>query len=275
MLVLLTGGIDISVGAGIGFSAVFVGLIAAHNNNIPTLVVIIVGMIFGAVLGSFNGLLIVKFKMPPIIVTLGTLSIFRGLTYVINYYFNSGKYIAAAQLSESIKAFVQGNIFKIPYLTVITMVVYVFFYYFLRNTTTGREFYAVGSNVEGARIIGINVAKITFMAYLLCGALAGLGGAFWVLRYQTIQISAASGYEFLTITAVVLGGVSIKGGSGSIFGVLIGSVMIIVIQNALTLMGISTFWETAINGFIILFAVIIYQVISDRVFNRLLEKRKL
>ncbi len=264
MMVILTGGIDISVGSGMALSGMIVALIIMNHWGIPPLVAVLMGTAVGAVLGSVNGLLVVKGRIPPIITTLGTMSLFRGLTFVICYAVNQGKWIGADKYSPAFKEFTRTGLLGVPNLILIAVIVYVAFYYVLEHTMTGRKIYAVGSNREAARLAGINVERITFLPYLFAGMLFGTGGVLRVCRYTSAQTDSAMGFEFMAITAVVLGGVNIAGGSGSIVGVLLGSVLIGVIGNALNLARISPFWKLAINGFVILLAVIVYKVVSQR-----------
>ena len=275
MMIILTGGIDISLGSGIGLSGMLVALLIKDHWGIPPLAAVLMGTCVGAALGAINGILIVKWKIPPIITTLGTMSLFRGTTFIVNYALNKGKWIGADQYSVPFKDFARGHFVYIPNLILITLLVYAGFYYFLNHTMTGRKIYAVGGNPEGARFVGINVEKITFLPYLFTGMLVGTGGVLWVSRYTSAQTDSAQGFEFTAITAVVLGGVNVAGGSGSIFGVLMGSLLIGVINNALNLVRISPFWKLAINGFIILLAVITDKLISRRINEILLERRKI
>lgn len=264
MMVILTGGIDISVGSGMALSGMVVALVIMNHWGIPPLVAVLMGTAVGAVLGSINGLLVVKGKIPPIITTLGTMSLFRGLTFVICYAVNQGKWIGADRYSPAFKQFTRTGLLGVPNLILIAIIVYAVFYYVLRHTVTGRQIYAVGGNREAARLVGINVERITFLPYLFAGMLFGTGGVLWVSRYTSAQTDSAMGFEFVAITAVVLGGVNIAGGSGSILGVLLGSILIGVIANALNLARISPFWKLAINGFIVLLAVIVDRVVSRR-----------
>lgn len=268
MMVILTGGIDISVGSGMALSGMFVALVIMNHWGIPPLAALALGTAAGAVLGSINGLLVVKGGIPPIITTLGTMSLFRGLTFVICYTVNQGKWIGADKYSPAFKEFTRTGPLGVPNLILIAIIVYAVFYYFLQHTMTGRQIYAVGSNPRAARLAGINVERITFLPYLFAGMLFGTGGVLWVSRYTSAQTDSAMGFEFVAITAVVLGGVNIAGGSGSILGVLLGAILIGVIGNALNLARISPFWKLAINGFIILLAVIVDKVVSRRVRSR-------
>jgi rhamnose transport system permease protein len=275
MMVILTGGIDISVGSGIGLSGMIVALIIMNQWGIPPIVAVFMGTAIGGLLGMINGILVVKAKIPPIITTLGTMSIYRGATFIVNYTVNKGKWVAADRFAPAFRTFTRDTFFLVPNLILITVIIYIIFYYFLNHTVTGRKIYAVGSNPDGARFAGINVSKIMFLPYLLTGMLVGTGGVLWVSRYTSAQTDAAQGFEFMVITAVVIGGVKVTGGSGSIIGVLLGSVLIGVINNALNLVRVSPFWKLAINGFIILMAVIVDKYIQESVNKRLLERRKI
>jgi rhamnose transport system permease protein len=275
MMIIITSGIDISVGSGVGLSGMIVALIIMNHWGISPLIAVLMGTAIGALLGSINGLLVVKGKIPPVITTLGTMSLFRGMTFVINYAINGGQWVGADKFSGPFKDFARGTFLFIPNLILITIIVYGVFYYVLYHTMTGRKIYAVGGNPEGARFVGIDVSKIMFLPYLFTGMLVGIGGVLWVSRYTSAQTDSAQGFEFMAITAVVLGGVNITGGSGSIFGVLLGSLLIGVINNALNLVRISPFWKLAINGFIILSAVIVDKLISRRVNDVLLARRKI
>ncbi|MBN1838352.1 MAG: ABC transporter permease [Spirochaetales bacterium] len=275
MMIMLTGGIDISVGSGIGLSGMIVALFIMNHWSIPPLVAVFMGTAIGAGLGAINGVLVVKAKIPPIITTLGTMSIYRGATFIVNYTINKGKWVAADRFAPAFRTFTRDTFFVVPNLILITVIVFVIFYYFINHTVTGRKIYAVGSNPDGARFAGINVDRILFLPYLLTGMLVGTGGVLWVSRYTAAQTDAAQGFEFMVITAVVIGGVKVTGGSGSIFGVLVGSILIGVINNALNLIRVSPFWKLAINGFIILAAVIVDKYIQQSVNRTLLERRKI
>ena len=274
MMVILTGGIDISLGSGIGLSGMIVALIIMNHWGIPPLIAVFMGTAIGTLLGAINGVLIVKGKIPPVITTLGTMSLFRGANFIINYAITQGQWVSADKFSMPFKAFARGTFLFIPNLPLITIIVYAIFYYFLNHTMTGRKIYAVGGNPEGAKFVGINVNKIIFLPYLFTGMLVGTGGVLWVSRYTSAQTDSAMGFEFMAITAVVLGGVNIAGGAGSIVGVLFGSLLIGVINNALNLVRISPFWKLAINGLIILLAVIVDKIISRRMNEVLLARRK-
>lgn len=264
MLVILTGGIDISVGSTMALSGMTIGLLLMALPGIPPIAAVGLGAGVGILAGSFNGGLVVLGKVPPVIATLGTMSVFRGLTFILCYAFNGGKSVSADRLPSAFKAFPRIGILGLPVLIWFALLTFMGFYYFLNHTMTGRKIYAVGSNGQAARLAGIAVGKVTFLAYLLTGALAGAGGVLWAGRLAAAESSAALGFEFIAITAVVVGGVSIAGGSGSILGVLLGAVLISSITNSLNLARVSPFWKLAINGSIILLAVIVGKRLSRK-----------
>lgn len=275
MMVFVTGGIDISVAGNLAFSGMVVAMVVAANWNVPPFVAVIIGVAFGAMLGAVNGLLVVGARVNPIIATLGTMSIFRGLTFIVNFFSEQGTWISADRFPASFKAFARATTLWIPNLIFIAIIVYVLAYFVMNHTRFGRNVFAVGSNTAGAGFVGINVKRVTFLVYMLNGALAGLGGVMWVSRFTSAQTDSAMGFEFTVITAAVLGGTKITGGSGSVIGVLLGAVLIGVINNALNLARINPFWELAINGFIVLMAVVVDKAVADRNEQRALERRKI
>ena len=264
MAVILTGGIDISMGSTMALSGMTVGLLVMNFPAIPVPLALVIGISVGSLAGAVNGGLVVLGKVPPVIATLGTMSVFRGLTFILCYALNQGKSVSADRLPTEFKAFTRIEILGVPSLIWIAILATLFFYYLLSHTITGRKIYAVGSNAQAARLAGIGVGKVTFLSYLLAGALAGAGGVLWASRYASAESSAAMGFEFVAITAVVLGGVNIAGGSGSILGVVLGALLIGSITNSLNLARISPFWKLGINGAIILIAVIVDKRLSRR-----------
>jgi len=260
MMVIITRGVDLSVASTLAFSGMAVGLIVSHNRGINPILAILMGMGIGLVLGSFTGFLVSKAKIPPIIATIATMTIYRGATYMIS----GGAWVDASEMPDSFKHISRGTILGIPNLIFIVIVVSLIFYYFLGYTRTGRQIYAFGSNPDAARFVGIGVEKINFIVYMLSGVLCGLAGVLWVSRYASAQSDSASGFELITVAACVIGGVFIFGGSGSISGVLLGSLMLGIVTNALNLIRVSPFWKLAIQGLIILIAVVADTIISRR-----------
>jgi len=269
MMVIITRGVDLSVASGMAFSGMAVGMIVSNNWGIHPVVAVLMGMGIGLVLGSFNSLLVAKGDVPPIITTLATMSIYRGLTFVIS----RGQWVDAHEMPDAFKLLARGSILGIPNLVLIVIVVSLIFYYFLGYTRTGRQIFAIGSNPTAAVSAGINVGKIKFLVYMLSGALYGSAGVLWISRYASAQADSATGFELLTVASCVIGGVFIFGGTGTIPGVLLGSLLLGIVVNALNLIRVSPFWKLAIQGLIILVAVVIDSIVSRR-FERALRTRR-
>lgn len=254
-MVIIAHGIDLSVSSMIGLVAMMVAFVVKQNPEMPVLFAVVLGMALGAVLGSFNGLIITYGNVPPIIATLGTLSIYRGLVF----FYSQGTWINSFELPAAFKLLSKGTPLGLPNMVIIALIVAGIVYYFLNYTRTGRDIYAVGSNPEAAQYSGIRKQRILFLVYLLSGLLAGLAAVLWVSRFESAQTNTALGFELQTVAASVVGGVSISGGVGTVPGVMLGALLLGIIQNALTLIRISPFWQLAAQGLLILIAVI-----SDR-----------
>jgi rhamnose transport system permease protein len=268
-MVILTRSIDLSVASGLALSGMVVGMTVSSNWGLPPLLALLMGIGLGIVLGSFNGLVVTRGRVPPIIATLGTLSIYRGLTFVVS----RGAWVDAAEMPDSFKWLARGTTLWVPNLVLFAAIVAIVFYYFLNHTRTGREIYAVGSNPDAARVAGIPVDRIVFLVYVLSGALSGMAGVLWVSRYASAQSDSAMGFELQTVAAAVIGGVNIFGGSGTIPGVLLGSLLLGIIINALNLVRISPFWKLAVQGLVILLAVVSDALISRRLQRALTLRR--
>ena len=212
MMVVITGGIDLSVGSGLALSGMLVGLIYKNDYALNPFLALLLGALIGLALGSINGLLVSKAGVPPIIATLGTMSIYRGLIFIIS----KGKWVSAHEMPDMFIHLARGHILGIPNLIFITIFFYGIFFYFLTHLKSGREIYAVGGNAEAARIAGINVDRIKYAVYTMSGFLYGLCGVLWVSRFASAQSDSATGFEFSTVTAIVIGGVSVFGGTGRI-----------------------------------------------------------
>jgi rhamnose transport system permease protein len=224
----------------------------------------------GSILGAITGLIVSKGKVFPIIATLSMMYVYRGITFIIS----GGKWINAYEMPDSFKTMATGRLLGFSNLIAIAIVVYLVFYFFVNHTRTGREIYAVGSNIEAARIIGINTGFIIWLVYTLSGALYGLAGVMWVARYASAQNDTASGFVMTIVAACVLGGVSISGGVGTISGVLLGSIMIGIINNALPMIRVSPFWKMALQGLIILVAVLVNILITRNAEKAQLKQRE-
>jgi rhamnose transport system permease protein len=256
MVVMVSGGIDLSVGTGMGLIGMVFGLVHVFNQSISPVFLVAMCAIAGATLGLFNGFLVSVGGIVPLIATLATMNIFRGVNVLVNAAFYRGQYIGANKLSEGFMALTRGHVLGIPLVLIYIAVLFGVGLLFLRHTYTGRYIYAIGTNEEGARMAGISVTRIKLLAYALSGLCFGLGGILWVSRYATAQSDTGLGLEFTAVTAAIVGGVSVMGGSGSLFGVLLGAVLISVMNNALSVLQISQFWKQAILGLVLLTAIL-------------------
>ncbi len=251
-IVILTKGIDLSVSAIIGLVAMMVAFVVEQSPDMSLLLVVVLGMALGAVLGMFNSIVIAYGNVPPIIATLGTLSIYRGLVF----YYSQGTWINSFELPANFKLLSKGTPLGLPNMVIIAILVAVVVYYFLKYTRTGRDIFAVGSNPDAAQFAGIRKQRIIFLVYVISGLLSGLAAVLWASRFESAQTNTALGFELQTVAAAVVGGVSISGGVGTVPGVLLGALLLGIIQNALTLIRISPFWQLAAQGLLILIAVI-------------------
>ncbi|HHY80178.1 MAG TPA: ABC transporter permease [Thermoanaerobacter sp.] len=269
MLVIVTRGIDLSIGATLALSGMITALTVSTYPNIHPLFALLLGTIIGMICGSVVGLLISKANILPIIASLGMMNVYRGLTYMVS----GGRWVSADQMPASFKNIATSSIFGINTLVFIAIIIYLVFYYFISYTRTGRQIYAVGSNPDAAKISGIKISKILLMVYIIMGALAGLTGVLWVSKFASAQGDTATGYELTVIAACVLGGVNIAGGAGKISGVILGSLLLGILNNALPMINVSPFWQQAIQGIIILAAVIVNVLVTKRIELRNLIRR--
>ena len=260
-MVIITHGIDLSVSSMIGLVAMMVAFVVKQNPEMSVIFAILLGMALGSVLGMFNGLIITYGNVPPIIATLGTLSIYRGLVF----FYSQGTWINSFELPKNFKMLSKGTPLGLPNMVIIAILVALIVYYFLNHTRTGRDIYAVGTNPDAAKFAGIRKERIIFLVYLLSGLLTGLAAVLWASRFESAQTNTAAGFELQTVAAAVVGGVSISGGVGTVPGVLLGALLLGIIQNSLTLIRISPFWQLAAQGLLILIAVISDKWILSRV----------
>jgi len=270
-LVLVTGGIDLSMESVLALTGMVVAMTIKENPHLSPLLMLVLGLALGSLLGAITGLIVAKGKVVPIIATLSMMYVYRGITFIIS----GGKWVSAYEMPDSFKEMATGRLLGFSNLITIALLVYLFFYYFVNHTRVGREIYAVGSNREAARIIGINSEFITCLVYIISGALSGLAGVMWVARYASAQNDTASGFVMTIVAACVLGGVSITGGVGTVFGVLLGSVTIGIINNALPMIRVSPFWKMALQGLIILVAAIVNIAITRNAEKSQLRRREL
>lgn len=249
--VILTGGIDLSVGSTLALTgAVAASLLAGGTDPF---IAMGVALILGLILGAINGVVIAKGKVAPFIATLATMTIYRGLTLV----YTDGKPISGLGDHLSFQMFGKGYFLGIPVPVVTMLVAFFVLYFILRKTTFGRRVYAIGGNAEASRLSGINVDRTTIAVYALTGMLAAMAALILTSRLNSAQPTAGQSYELDAIAAVVLGGTSLTGGRGWIVGTLIGALIIGVLNNGLNLIGVSSFFQQVVKGLVILFAVLI------------------
>lgn len=271
MVVMITGGIDLSIGAVIAFTGMVAALTNQYYPETGPIVPILIGMAIGLGCGVINGVLVAKGGIIPIIATLGMMNVWRGMTYIVS----GSSWVSAHQMSDSFKAIATSGIGPLNTLVIISVVVFIVGYYFLEYTRTGRYIYAVGSNEQSAVITGIKKDRILILAYTILGLLAGLAGVLWVSKFASAQGDTASGYEMNVIAACVLGGVSVSGGTGKMGGVILGVLLLGVLQNALPLINVSTFWEDFIQGLIILAAILMNVSVKRRADKLALQRREI
>jgi rhamnose transport system permease protein len=271
MLVLITRGIDLSIGSTIALSGMISAQLVSTNQSLHPVLVLVIGILIGILCGVINGFLISKIGILPIIATLAMMNIFRGITFKIS----GGEWISSYQMPESFVSIATGKTLGLNNLIVIAIVIYLGFFYFINHTRTGRQIYAVGSNPDSAKVSGIKENRILLLVYAIMGGLAGLSGVLWVSKFASAQGDTASGYELTVIAACILGGVSIAGGSGKISGVILGAFLLGLLNNALPLLNVSPFWQTGIQGFIILVAVILNTLVKRGVDRNNLMRRKI
>ncbi len=251
MVVILTRCIDLSVAANLALTGMVVAMLNVAVPGLPIPLIVMIAISLGAIMGAFNGILVWKLAIPPIVVTLGTMTIFRGIIFLIS----DGKWINAHEMSESFTAFPRAEIIGLPVLSWVAVVAVAVFGLMMSRTPLGRSIFAVGGNPHAAVYTGINVGKVQFLAFVLSGALAGLTGYLWVARYAVAYVDIAGGFELEVVAACVIGGISIAGGVGTVAGAVLGALFLGVVKNALPVVDISPFWQLAISGSAILIAV--------------------
>lgn len=251
--VILTGGIDLSVGSVLALStAVCAKMIAS---GVPVGAAIILGLVMGAVLGLISGFFVTKGRLQPFIATLITMTVYRGLTMI----YTNGKPISNLGDSSLLKLIGKGNILGIPVPVILLVLIFVGFFVLLNKTTFGRRIYATGSNANCAKLAGVNINKTKIIVYMISGVMAALSGMILLSRLGSAQPTLGSGYELDAIAAVALGGTSMNGGRGKIYGTFAGVLIIAVLNNGLNILGVSSYYQDVIKGLVILIAVL-----SDR-----------
>jgi rhamnose transport system permease protein len=260
-LVVITRNVDLSVGSVLGLTAFMTGNLFVGRPGLPVVVALLAGLLLGAVCGAVNGGVTAVGKVPSLVVTLGTLYVFRG----IDYAWAGGRQINAADLPESLLTLGSDRLLGVPYLVAITVLLVAVAAYALRSYRAGRELYAIGSNPDAAVLAGIPVGRRLLAAFVLSGAVAGLAGVLFTARYGTVDATAGTGFELQVISAVVVGGVAIFGGSGSVVGAALGALLLSTIGSAIVVLRVPSFWQQAIVGALLIGAIALDRLLGLRI----------
>jgi rhamnose transport system permease protein len=269
-IVIITRNVDLSIGSVLGISAYATGVLYVHHPHVRLVFVFLVALGLGAVCGVVNGAIVTVARVPSLVVTLGTLYIIRG----IDGAWAGGNQVNASMLPTSFNKIGYGTVAGVPYLAVIAVVAVGAATYAMRSFRTARDFYAIGSDPAAARLAGIPVGARVFLAFVLSGGIAGLAGAVWLSYYGSVDAIAGVGYEFQVITAVVVGGVAIFGGSGTVLGAALGALLLNAINSALVVVNVSSFWSQALAGALLLTAIAFDRLIALRVAPALRTRRR-
>ncbi|WP_242273941.1 sugar ABC transporter permease [Bacillus cereus group sp. BfR-BA-01310] len=264
--VLFTKNIDVSVGSSMGLSAAVCGMLLTDGYS--TFISIFAAIILGALIGLVNGIGVTKFRVPAIIMTLGMLGIIRGAMLI----FTGGKWIE--DIPNEYKQISSIMMLGIPITVWIVLIILLLLYFFLMKVQIGRYFYAVGDNEDGARLIGIPVDQVKIFGFIISGISAGLAGCIFVMNIGFVPNQTGTGIELQVIAAAVLGGIHLKGGTGSIFGAALGALFLEVISSSLVFLKIPAFWNSAISGFLLLLIIILDSVLKKWKKLRQLEERR-
>lgn len=253
MMVLLTKGIDLSMAANLALTGMIVALINFNYPEVPVWVLLILATALGLLMGVINGLLVWKMGIPAIVVTLGTMSIYRGIIFLLS----GGGWVNSNQMGADFLGLPRASVLGLPVLSWCAIAALLLVGYFLRYSRTGRALYTAGGNATAAYYTGINAGKMQFVSFCLSGALAGFCGYLWISRFAVAYVDVANGFELQVVAACVIGGISTMGGTGRVLGCLCGALFLGVINNALPVIGVSPFWQMAISGTVIVIAVLL------------------
>jgi rhamnose transport system permease protein len=260
-LVIVTRNVDLSVGSVLGLTAFLAGDLLSGNPDMPLVLVFALGMLMGAACGLLNGVLVTWGQVPALVVTLGTLYAFRGLAFL----WTDGRQINAETLPDPFLDLGTDSLLGVPIPVIIAVVVMLAVGQWLRDYRAGRELYAIGSNPEGARLAGVRSERRVLTAFVLAGALAGLGGVLFTARFGTVDATAGTGYELTVIAAAVVGGVAIFGGTGSVYGAALGALLLGTITSSLIVLRVEAFWQQAAIGALLLLAIAFDRLVGLRV----------
>jgi rhamnose transport system permease protein len=268
-VVIITRNVDLSVGSILGLTAYLTGRLFLDFPGLPIIAVVAAGVVAGGLLGLVNGLLVALGRVPALVITLGTLYIYRGIVLT----WAGSDRINAGDMPRDFLRLGTRSVLSIPVLFIVAAVVVGVVGYYLYAHRGGREMYAIGSDPDAAELYGLNVRRRVLAAFVLSGALAGLAGVMFAARYGTVSSGAGTGIELEAVAAVVIGGVAIFGGSGTVWGAAIGAVLLVTIDRALPILGIPDFWQRAVVGALIIGAIVLDRVLSARQARKLIEAR--
>jgi rhamnose transport system permease protein len=269
-IVIITRNVDLSIGSVLGISAYAVGVVFKDHPGVPLPVVFLIALGIGLACGILNGAVVTIARVPSLVVTLGTLYIIRGVVGA----WAGGNQVNASMLPETFNKIGYGTIAGVPYLGIIAIVAVAIATYAMRSFRTARDFYAIGSDPAAARLAGIPVGPRVFLAFALSGGIAGIAGAVWLSYYGSVDAIAGVGYEFQVIAAVVVGGVAIFGGSGTVLGAALGALLLNTINSALVVVNVSSFWSQALAGALLVGAIAFDRLIAIRVAPALRTRRR-
>ncbi|HET6173608.1 MAG TPA: ABC transporter permease [Gaiellales bacterium] len=268
-LVIVTRNVDLSIGSILGLTAYATGALYVHHPHISIPLVILAGAGIGLACGMVNGAIVTLFRVPSLVVTLGTLYVIRGL----DASWAGGNQINSSSLPDSFNQLGYGKVLGVPYLGIITIVCVIIATYAMRTFRSGRDLYAIGSNPEAARLAGIPVDLRVFTTFAVSGLIAGFAGVLWLAFFGSVDSTAGTGYEFEVIAAVVVGGVAIFGGSGSVLGAALGALLLNTIASSLVVINVSSYWVQAIQGALLILAIAFDRLISLRLAPALRTRR--
>jgi ribose transport system permease protein len=249
VVLLISGGLDLSIGSILGLTGVVTGLLL--NAGVPAWLAIVLGLVAATIVGFGNGLLVARLKINPFITTLGMMMMIRGLLLVLA----KGK--AVLNLPESFTVIGQGRLFEVQYPIYVMLVLVIVGELLVRNTRFFRQSYYIGGNEKAARLSGINVDMVKIFNYCLVAALAGVAGLLITARFGSSSVTVGGGLELRVITATIIGGASLNGGEGSVLGAFLGAMFMAVLANSLNLLGVDVYWQNLITGLILIVAVVI------------------
>ncbi|MFK0402520.1 ABC transporter permease [Microbacterium sp. NPDC090225] len=268
-IVIITRNVDLSVGSVMGLTAYLTGRLFIDIPGIPIVLVVVAAVVLGALLGLINGALVAFAQVPAMVITLGTLYAYRG----INVLWTGSNRVNASDMPKDFLALGTQQILFVPVLSIVALIVLAAAAWYMRNTRSGREYYAIGSDPAAAQLYGLKVTRRLLTAFVLSGALAGLAGVFYAARYGSVSSQAGSGWELDAVGAAVIGGIAITGGVGTVWGAAIGAILLMTINRALPILGIPDFWQRAVVGALIIGAIVLDRVLAVRQKRRLIEAR--